>query len=105
LLDVVYGYSVEWKFRFNSGKCKIMRFGVRIGLDHPLFLGSEKLEFGQMVKYLGVDLMKSLSWKEFHRNLILRARKRMCLVTGAIVKGLSVEASIRVWNYLVRSVL
>ena len=50
-------------------------------------------------------MTQSLSWREFHRNLTLRAKKRACLVIGAIVKGLSVEASLRVWNYLIRSVL
>ena len=77
LLDVVYVYSVEWKFRFNSNKSKVMVFGSKRDLDHPLFLGSNRLGLGQVVKYLEVDLVSTLSWKEFHKNLILRAKKNM----------------------------
>jgi hypothetical protein len=55
LLAVVYAYSTKWNFRFNIDKSKIMIFGHRSGLDHPLFLGSNRLGLSQIVKYLGVE--------------------------------------------------
>jgi hypothetical protein len=82
-----------------------MIFGRRGEITDKLFLGTESLSFCQSVKFLGVDLTSNMAWSLFHRNLINRARKRMSLAYGAIGKGLSVEAAVRVWTYVIRSVL
>jgi len=105
LLDLVYSYSKRWHFNFNGSKSKAMIFGRRGEITDKLFLGTESLSFCQSVKFLGVDLTSNMAWSLFHRNLINRARKRMSLAYGAIGKGLSVEAAVRVWTYVIRSVL
>jgi hypothetical protein len=107
VLDVVYTYSSRWSFKFKCLKSYIMVFGGSKGMMPKdwIFLGSDRLVFKSVGRYLGVDFLPNLSWKVFLNNLILRARKRMVMVNGAILKGLSVEPSIRAWWGLVRSVL
>ena len=56
-------------------------------------------------KYLGVDLMRSLSWKVVSNRLAMKARSRVAIVSKAMSEGLSVEAGERLWVALIRPVL
>ena len=56
LLDAVYEYSQKWRFRWNSSKSKVMRFGSRKAPKQRYFLGFQELEVVKSFRYLGVDL-------------------------------------------------
>jgi len=107
LLDVVFEYSVRWRFRFNVAKSKIMHFGLPPiqKVKCLYFLGLQELEIVKTFKYLGVDLTWNLSWAATKRRFILKARSRIPLVTKAVFQGLSVDAGEKVWFSLIRPLL
>jgi len=106
LLDIVFEYSIKWRFKFNIDKSKIVVFSKKLikTLRH-YYLGIQELEVVDSYKYLGVDLMRSLSWKVVSNRLAMKARSRVAIVSKAMSEGLSVEAGERLWVALIRPVL
>jgi len=109
LLDVVFEYSERWRFRWNVGKSKVMRFGPyknskKTRKEH-YFLGLDKLEVVKSFKYLGVQLQQNLSWVGTKWNCTLKARSRVPLVTKCVLEGLSVKTGEKIWMTMVRPTL
>ena len=71
LLDVVFEYSERWRFRWNVGKSKVMRFGP--------YKNSKKTRKEHY--FLGLDKLKSLN----PLNTLVSSYSRTCL--GLVQSG------------------
>ena len=74
LLDIVFGYSQRWRFKWNSVKSKILRIGSRKAQTLHYFLGLQELEVVKSFKYLGVDFQENLSWSITKRRFEEKAK-------------------------------
>ena len=120
MMNATFELSRKWRFNFNFDKCAVMIFEDSKVSETPYQYGPCKGEckcgkhwkFGdhlivetQMYKYLGVELDKKMSFKDFKIRVAEKAKKnrakvwRMGMNTGA----LSVKASINLWDALCRS--
>jgi hypothetical protein len=60
----------------------------------PLWLGIAKLEEVVCFKYLGVEFKNNLCWSLMRNRVIKQARSRLALISRAIVRGISPDASL-----------
>ena len=106
LLDLVFQYSVKWRFKFNIQKSKVMIFKGRKPVRKVLFfLGLQELETVESMKYLGVDFAANWSWLTTKVRLAKKARARLACVTKAIYEGLTLDSGENLWRTLVRPIL
>ena len=104
MLDVVFKYSKNYRFRFNQEKSNIMIFG-RKGKD-KFYLGDTELEIVEFYKYLGLVLDKKFTWRAHKTKILEKARRRMKALCGLGLKeGVSARAMLRGWQVLVRPIL
>ena len=120
MLRVVYEYSLKWRCKFNYDKCGVIVFDNRNPNRKEIVYGkcSKKCRCGKhylfgdtlinevlMYKYLGVDLDYKLSFQSFKSRILSRARSNMGRIWAMGIRSgfLSVEASINLWEALVRS--
>jgi hypothetical protein len=105
LLDIVYGYSQRWRFKWNSSKSKILRFGSRKARSLHYFLGLQELEVVKSFKYLGVDIQENLSWTITKKRFEEKAKSRIPMITKAVIEGLSVKTGEKLWDTMLRPTL
>ena len=120
MLRVVYEYSLKWRCKFNYDKCGVIVFDNRNPNRKEFVYGkcSKKCRCGKhylfgdtlinevlVYKYLGVDLDYKLSFQSFKLRILSRARSNMGRIWAMGIRSgfLSVEASINLWEALVRS--
>ena len=58
-------------------------------------------------KYLGLDMRGNLSWKDYKKRILSKAKRNMAKAWSMGIRSgyLSVEAAVNVWQTLIRSVL
>ena len=83
-----YAYSLKWRFKFNLEKCAVVIFdndgeALPIGYGacdsecvcgHHFRFGTWWIKEVASYKYLGVELDKSLSFKDFKARMLGKAR-------------------------------
>lgn len=106
LLDTAFTYSESWRFKWNVGKSKVMRFGPRKGTKKQIyFLGLHELEIVKVFKFLGVDLQQNLAWTSTKRRFAAKARSRLPMIYKATFENLSVDSGEKLWQTLIRPTL
>lgn len=76
----VQTWATRWKMTFNPHKCKLLSIG-RVSTSPPSFtLNGVALQSVPHLRYLGVWLDSSLSWKEHIRQVSNRALGRLRLI-------------------------
>jgi hypothetical protein len=107
LLDRVFQYSQKWRFKFNSEKSKVLVFKGRkpTGKACVFFLGLQRLEIVESIKYLGVDFAADWSWLHMKERLVKKAKARLACVSKAINEGLTLDSGENLWRTLVRPIL
>src|SRR3569623_1292049 len=81
LLDTAFSYSESWRFKWNSAKSKVMRFGP--GKGKKKGLGVQELEVVKVFRFLGVDLQQNLSWTTTKDRFAAIARSRLPMIKKA----------------------
>ena len=119
MLKIAYDYSLRWRFKFNLEKCAVVIFDNN-SEPMPLVYGScvsecicgQHYRFGTQwikealsYKYLGVELDKCLSFKDFKARMLGKARWNMLRIwyLGIRTGFLSTKASLNLWETLVRT--
>ena len=88
LLDIVYQYSVKWRFKFNIAKSNVMVIKKTKGLTlHHYYLGLEQLKVVRTYKYLGLDFEDNLRWNITQERLTAKARGRVALLCKGLRKA------------------
>ena len=106
LLDIVYQYSVKWRFKFNIAKSNVMVIKKTKGLTlHHYYLGLEQLKVVRTYKYLGLDFEDNLRWNITQERLTAKARGRVALLCKGLKEGLSLKAAESMWWAMVVPVL
>ena len=122
MLSLIYEYSMKWRCKWNYDKCGVIVFDNRDAHREEIKYGNCKskcscgrhFSFGPnlinevlMYKYLGAELDYKLSFYDFKKRLITRARSNMGRVSAMGIRDgfLSVKASINLYQALVRSIL
>jgi len=112
MLDIVTSYSKKWRFRVNpkKGKSEVMLFGSKprkTNVERKWMLAGVEIEETDSYKYLGVDLVSGLNFKNLKARYVADARKRMMLVWAMGMRRgeLPPKDCCMVWNALVRPVL
>src|SRR6185503_812188 len=118
LMDITYQYSKRWRFLFNYDKSAVVIFEAIRGNNPIVYgncvaecfcgrhwkLGERLIVETEMYKYLGVELDKKLSFKQFKTRIADKARKNRVKAwnMGMGKEGLSVKASVNLWEAMVR---
>ena len=120
LMEITFQYSQRWRFNFNYDKCAVVVFDnssvneIKLGTctvdctcGHHWRLGKKLIKEEARSKYLGIELDKKLSFREFKKRVGEKARKNVSRIWGmGMASGnLSVRASINLYETLVRSIL
>ena len=107
MLDVVFKYSQQYRFKFNQDKSNVMIFGMRdTSKVRKFYLGEVELKIVDKYKYLGLVVDQNFTWKQHVENLSRKAKQKMRGIFGlGVGKGLSVRALLRGWEVLVRPLL
>lgn len=120
LLQVVYEFSLKWRFKFNLDKSAVLIFNNKrtknlvYGKCTKICVCNNHWKFGDgliqqvlIYKYLGTDLDNCLSFKVFKERLLHKARTNMARIYAMGIKNghLSVSGSINLYQALVRSIL
>jgi Reverse transcriptase (RNA-dependent DNA polymerase) len=106
LLDLVYVYSVKWRFKFNISKSNVMVVGKRNQIrSKPYYLGLDILSVVKTYKYLGLDFEDNLRWDITRQRLLSKAKSRLAMLSKALSEGLSLRAALNVWWSMVVPVL
>lgn len=120
LLQVVYEFSLKWRFKFNLDKSAVLIFNNKrtknlvYGKCTKVCVCNNHWKFGDgliqqvlIYKYLGTDLDNCLSFKVFKERLLHKARTNMARIYAMGIKNghLSVSGSINLYQALVRSIL
>ena len=79
MLDIVTSYSRKWRFRVNpkKGKSEVPR---KTKEERKWWLAGVEIQETESYKYLGVDLVSGLNFKQLKGRFVAEARKRMMLV-------------------------
>ena len=106
LLDLVYVYSVKWRFKFNISKSNVMVVGKRTKVcSKQYYLGLDTLSVVKTYKYLGLDFEDNLRWNLTKQRLLSKAKGRLAMLSKALSEGLSFQAALNVWWSMVVPVL
>jgi len=106
LLDLVYVYSVKWRFKFNISKSNVMVVGKRNQIhSRQYYLGLDTLSVVKSYKYLGLDFEDNLRWSLTRQRLLSKAKGRLAMLSKALSEGLSFQAALNVWWSMVVPVL
>ena len=117
MLTVIYDFSLKWRFKFNYDKCAMVIFdnkefpNVQYGKCDGNCNCGFHVQFGPnlikevgIYKYLGVELDKKLSFKDFKTRLLDKAKRSLSKIWYMVIKSgyLSIKASLNLWETLVR---
>jgi hypothetical protein len=120
LMEITYQYSRRWRFSFNYDKSAIVIFcdndvtEIKYGncddecsCGYHWKLGRKLIKQELTYKYLGVELDGRLTYKDFKKRVLSKARKNLSKMwhMGIASGHLSVKASINLFESLVRSVV
>jgi len=120
LMNIAFQYSCKWRFNFNYDKCAVMVFNNRAAefmtfghciqdcyCGYHWRLGKQLIKQVSVYKYLGIELDTQLSQFEFRLRLATKARMNVSKVWSMGMRdgGLSVKATVNLYEALVRSVL
>ena len=108
MLNLVSSYSKKWKFELNPKKSEVVIFGLRDPRTTTKFrLGESELRIVSQYKYLGIELTRTLNWKNTRKEFLRRQKKNMIQTWAMGISGgfLSSKLCIIVYTSLVRSVL
>ena len=116
LLDTVWSYSVEWKFRFNFDKTQIMVMGgvdmlqgskscfLLEGKEISFHMGETEMKVVKSYKYLGVEIQDDFKFDLVKKKLYKKAMfnfknaQRMGIYDGTV----AVPTGATAWKSLVR---
>ena len=101
MLDVVYNYSLKWRFRFNFDKCSVVVFdhkavirSLQYGSCHGKCNCGFHFRFGPYLiqqvtsyKYLGIELDEKLTLNDFKNRLVEKARVSMARIWAMGIKS------------------
>ena len=91
MLNATFDYSLRWRFKFNIDKCAVVIFdnkatvlswnyGVceeKCSCGRHYRFGTQWIKEVQNYKYLGIELDKKLSFKDFKARMLDKARRNM----------------------------
>ena len=88
VLDLVYVYSVKWRFKFNISKSNVMVVGKRNKVfNNQYYLGLNTLSVVKTYKYLGLDFEDKLRWNLTKQRLLSKAKGRLAMLSKALSEG------------------
>ena len=108
LMDLVWEFSCKWRFNFNYDKTAVLVFQHHRGkIDNAQTiwkLGNTIVQEVNVYKYLGMEMDRGLTFREFKNRIADKARRNEMMVWSLRMRRaeLSVKANVNMWKALVR---
>lgn len=106
-LDLVWGYSKKWRFKFNmgGGKSEVMIIGRRLEKVR-IWLGDEYMKVIMEYQYLGMILMEEGWWNKGRERLVMRGNRVLwkAVGLGMVGGGFSMKLACEMCEIMVRPV-